>query len=66
MEIDLSDNYFMRRQRLKNINVKIAAGLLSHDADLYNAEADDALAIRDHFYRYHEEKGGIIREEIRS
>ncbi|GEM_PF-3967875 len=66
MEIDLSDNYFMRRQRLKNINVKIAAGLLSHDADLYNAEADDALAIRDHFYRYHEEKGGVIREEIRS
>ena len=66
MELDLSDNYFMRRRKLKNINIKIAAGLLSHDADLYNAEADDALAIRDHFYRYHEEKGGVMREEIRS
>ncbi|RPF56406.1 PH domain-containing protein [Abyssicoccus albus] len=66
MELDLSDNYFMRRRKLKNVNVKIAAGLLSHDADLYNAEADDALAIRNHFYRYHEEKGGVMREEIRS
>lgn len=66
MELDLSDNYFMRRRKLKNINIKIAAGLLSHDADLYNAEADDALAIRNHFYRYHEEKGGVMREEIRS